>query len=136
MNEQTQVLAGTTSAEGQPAQTLALHTDPPPLRVDGAGAVRVGASRVTLDVLVQAYESGMEPEGIVRAYDTLDLADVFGAIAYYLRHRAEVQAYLRRREEEAAQLRELIEASQPPRPTKEELLERRRRQQENHAEAG
>ena len=48
-------------------------------------------------MLVQEYEDGASPKSIVEAYSTLDLADVHGAIAYYLRHRDEVSEYLRRR---------------------------------------
>jgi uncharacterized protein (DUF433 family) len=44
--------------------------------------------------VVEQYENGMAPEDLVRAYDTLDLADVHAVIAYYLRHREEVRAYL------------------------------------------
>ena len=52
----------------------------------------------------------MTPEDMVRAYDTLVLADVYGVIAYYLRHRDEVRAYMKRRNEEAAALKAKIEA--------------------------
>jgi len=78
----------------------------------------------------------MEPEAIARAYDTLDVADVYVVIGYYLRRRPEVDDYLRRRETEAAQLRAEIEANQPPLPTREELLARRRIQVPDHAPAG
>ena len=80
-----------------------------PLRVDEGGAVRVGKSRISLDLVVEQYENGMMPEDIVRAYDTLMLADVYSVIAYYLRHRDEVRAYLTRRAEEAKALRAKIE---------------------------
>ena|SRR3712207_9543394 len=88
------------------------------------GAVRVGNSRVSLDLIVEQYENGMTPEDMVRAYDTLVLPDVYAAIAYYLRHRGEVRAYLMRREEEAEALRAKIEADRP-RVSREELLARR-----------
>src|SRR3954447_24165355 len=81
---------------------LPLHAEPPPLRMDEGGAVRVGASRVSLDLVVEQYENGMTPEDMVRAYDTLALADVHAAIAYYLRHRDAVRAYLTRRAAEGA----------------------------------
>jgi uncharacterized protein (DUF433 family) len=106
------------------ANGLPLDAAPPPLRVDEGGAVRVGKSRVSLDLVVEQYENGMTPEDLVRAYDTLDLADVHAVIAYYLRHRAEVGAYLKRRAEEAHDLRARIEAERP-RVTREELLARR-----------
>src|SRR5246127_4449354 len=96
-----------------PANGLPLHAELPPLRVDEGGAVRVGKSRISLDLIVEQYENGMTPEAMVRAYDTLVLADVYAAIAYYLRHRTEVQAYLKRRSEEAESLRAKIEAERP-----------------------
>ena len=49
-------------------------------------------------------ENGVTPEDMVRAYDTLVLADVHAVIAYYLRHRDEVRAYLKQRAEEAEAL--------------------------------
>jgi uncharacterized protein (DUF433 family) len=109
------------------ATGLPLQAEPPPLRVDEGGAVRVGKSRVNLDLIVEQYENGMTPEDLVRAYDTLDLADVHAVIAYFLRHREEVRAYLKRRKEEAATLRATIEA-QHPRISRDELLARRARE--------
>jgi uncharacterized protein (DUF433 family) len=91
--------------------TLTLHADPVPLRVDDTGAIRVGQSRVTLDVLLQYWRMGMKPEQIVEGLDTLTLADVHGALAYYLRHQAEMDAYLHRREEESEELRQQIETA-------------------------
>src|SRR6516165_5943256 len=105
------------------ANGLPLHAEPPPLRVEEGGVVRVGKSRVSLDLGVEQYENGMTPEELVRACDTLDLADVHAAVAYYLRHREEVRAYLERREEEAKALRAKIEGERP-RVLREELLAR------------
>ena len=94
-------------------ETLPLHSDCPPLRIDAGGAFRVGHSRISLDVVVEQYENGMAPEDMVRAYDTLELADIHAVIAYYLRHSDEVCAYLRRRDEEVQTLRTKIEAERP-----------------------
>ena len=91
--------------------SIILHADPVPLRVDDTGAIRVGQSRVTLDVLLQYWRLGMKPEEIARGLDTLTLADVHGALAYYCRHETEIDHYLRRREEEAETLRQQIEAA-------------------------
>jgi len=92
---------------------MVLHSDPLPLRIDETGTIRVGSSRVTLDVLLSDYRSGLSPEEIVRQLDTLNLADVYAAIAYYHRHRDEVEEYLCRRAAEADALRQQIEARQP-----------------------
>jgi uncharacterized protein (DUF433 family) len=90
---------------------ITLRADPVPLRVDDTGAIRVGQSRVTLDVLLQYWRLGVKPEEIARGLDTLTLADVHGALAYYFRHQAEMDNYLRQREEEAEKLRQEIEAA-------------------------
>lgn len=117
------------------ANGLPLHADHPPLRVDAGGAVRVGNSRISLDLVVEQYENGMTPEAMVRAYDTLELADVHAVIAYYLRHREEVGAYLKRRKEEAESLRAKIEAEHP-RVSREEVLARRSATETDHAPTG
>lgn len=118
-----------------PANGLPLDAERPPLRVDEGGAVRVGNSRISLDLVVEQYENGMTPEDMVRAYNTLALADVYAVIAYYLRHRDEVRAYLKWRGEEAADLRAKIEAERP-RVSREELLERRAAREGVNAPAG
>jgi len=113
---------------------ITLHTDAVPLHLDDTGTIRVGASRVTLDVLLADHRSGMSPEEIVRQLDTLSLADVYAAIAYYHRHRDEVDEYLTRRKEEAAELRAKIEADQSDRPNlKAELLARLAQRNGGHA---
>ena len=123
-----------TVAEGL-AGPFPLHAEGPPLRVDEGGAVRVGKSRISLDLVIEQYENGMMPEDMVRAYDTLGLADVHAVIAFYLRHRDEVRAYLKRRAEEAEALRAKIEADHPRVP-REELLARCRARGTDHAPTG
>jgi uncharacterized protein (DUF433 family)/predicted RNase H-like HicB family nuclease len=119
-------------AENRQRENEAGH---PSLRVDEGGTIRIGNSRIRLDLVVEQYENGMTPEDMVRAYDTLDLADVHAAIAYYLRHRDEVRAYLKRRKEEAETLRAKLEAERP-RISREELLARRQAKEKADAPAG
>ena len=92
-----------------------------PLKVREDGVYRVGDSRVSLDVLIGEYHKGADAESIAHAYPTLQLADVYAVIAYYLQNRAEVDRYLRLREQVADRLRQEIEASQP---NKDEFRER------------
>lgn len=114
---------------------ISFRPEPPPLRVDSGGVIRVGAGRVSLDLVVEQYENGMAPEDMARAYDALQLADVYAVVAYYLRHRAEVDAYLRRRRDEAQSLRAAIEAEHP-RVGRGEFLARRGVTEDAHAPAG
>src|SRR6516165_7370029 len=79
---------------------LHIHGDPVPLRVDEHGVARVGDCQVLLDVVLREFNNGADPEAIAHGYPTLQLADVYGVIAYYLRHRQEVDQYLDSRREE------------------------------------
>ena len=116
-------------------ESLPLHPDPLPLRWDEGGVIRVGTSRISLDLVVEQYENGMTPEDMARAYDTLVLADIHTVIAYYLRHRDQVRTYLKQREAEAGALRAKIEATRP-RISREELLARRGAQEKDNAPVG
>lgn len=57
-------------------------------------------TRISLDSVVYAFRSGLSPESIVQAFPLLTLEQVYGAIAFYLANRAEIDAYLT--DEEAA----------------------------------
>ena len=83
-----------------------------PLRVDPYGAIRVGDSRVTLDLIVSAFYNGESAEGIAEMYDTLDLGDIYLSIGYFLHHKEQVLEYLRERERDAQEIRAKIEARQ------------------------
>jgi len=113
---------------------LTIHADPVALRTDEYGAVRVGDSQVLLDVVIREFNNGACPEEIAHAYSTLTLADVYAVIAYYLRHRAEVDAYLQARREDAEKLRHEIEATQPGRSElRAKLLARKAQLEQGHA---
>jgi uncharacterized protein (DUF433 family) len=117
--------------------TVTLHADPVPLRVDETGTIRVGTSRVTLDVLLADYLQGIPAEEIARQLDTLSLADIHAAIAYYRRHQDEVDEYLRRRRVAAEELRRKIEAADPDRANlKAKLLARLAQRNGGHAPNG
>lgn len=104
--------------------TLPLMPVALPLRVDDVGVVRVGPTRVTLDTLVGSYRDGNTAEEIVQQYPALALADVHAAIAYYLTHQPDVEAYLLQRQRDAAHTRREVEQICDQRGMRERLLAR------------
>lgn len=96
-----------------------------PLETDAHGVVRVSATRVTLDSVVNAFRAGATPEEIAQQFPTLVLADVYQVIAYYLNHTAEVESYLAPRQKEADSLRGEIEGRFDPRGLRARLIARR-----------
>jgi uncharacterized protein (DUF433 family) len=88
-------------------------TLPLPLREDESGAIRVGNSRVLLELVIQAFQDGASPESIVRAYSTLSLSDVYLTVGYYLQHPETIDAYLDRREQLAESVRQKLSTIQP-----------------------
>jgi uncharacterized protein (DUF433 family) len=70
-------------------------------------------SRVSLESVVYQFLQGESPEGIVQAYPTLSLLQVYGGITFYLAHRVEMDEYLRRGE---ARFEELARAAREANP--------------------
>ena len=93
--------------------TIVLKSEKPPLREDETGAIRVGNSRVLLEIVIRAFQDGASAESIVYSYSTLTLADAYGAIAYYLKNKDEIEEYLDKREEWAESVKQRLEAIQP-----------------------
>jgi uncharacterized protein (DUF433 family) len=108
---------------------LVIAAEPIPLEADANGVVRVGGTRVTLDTVVTAFQEGATAEEIVFQYPSLDLADVYAVIAFYLQRRAQVEAYLRRRQTQADEVREQNEARFDPQGIRGRLLARRAEQE-------
>ena len=95
-----------------------------PLHMDEHGLMRVSGTRVTLDSIINYYLQGESPEDLHEGFPTVPLPDIYAVIAYYLTHRDELDAYLKRRETEANRIRQEIEARYPPKVTRAELLKR------------
>jgi uncharacterized protein (DUF433 family) len=99
-----------------------------PLAKDKSGLYRVGKTRVTLDLVVHAFNRGATPEEIVQDYPTLELPDVYQVIGYYLKHSKEIGEYLARREHEEDELLATnLEQWSPP-GLRDRLLARRKSQ--------
>jgi uncharacterized protein (DUF433 family) len=96
-------------------------------RVEG-GALRIGRTRVSLDSVVYAFNRGESAEEIQRDFDTLRLADIHAAIAYYLHNKEQVDKYLAEREAEYEKHRERDRA-RPDHLSREVLLARKNRSQ-------
>ena len=105
--------------------SLTISTQTLPLRIDADGVVRVGKTRVTLDTVIGAFVEGATAEEIAHRYPSVELADVYSVIAYYLRHRPEVEEYLHRRRQEAAQVQQQNERQFDPHGIRDRLLARR-----------
>jgi uncharacterized protein (DUF433 family) len=109
--------------------SLVIAAEPIPLEADVDGVVRVGGTRVMLDTVVAAFQEGATAEEIVLQYPSLNLADVYAVIAYYLQHRSEVEAYLQQRRAQADEVRRQNEARFDPQGIRERLLARRAEQE-------
>jgi uncharacterized protein (DUF433 family) len=84
------------------------------------GGWRVFGSRVSLDSVVHGYWEGRSPEAIAEEFPSLSPERVYGAIAFYLRNRDEIDQYLAAQDENWRKLRESSEECHRP------LLERLR----------
>lgn len=103
---------------------LTFAAEAPPLTVDAGGAVRVGGTRVTLEMVIAAHRRGLSAEQIAERYETLAVGDVYAVLGYYFRHRAAVDAYMDRCDAEAAGVRRQVEERQGPQPPREVWLAR------------
>ena len=90
------------------------------------GVFRVGKSRVLLELVLRAFLRGESPEGIVRSYRTLQLADVYAVIGRYLANPVPFDDYLGLCDEQGDTVRREIEAAQGPGISKEDLMARAR----------
>lgn len=91
---------------------IVFQAEAPPLRWDSSGGLRIGKSRVLLELVVHAFEDGATPEAIAQRYPATTLADIYSVLAYYLRHQEEINAYLAKRKQKAETVRRRIESGQ------------------------
>ncbi|GEM_PF-721567 len=78
------------------------------------GELYIGASRVTLSSAISAWkQGGQRPESILAAYPSLSLAAAYGAVAYYLDHQDELEAYFAEGRQQFEQLRAESRAADP-----------------------
>lgn len=95
-----------------------------PLTTTEFGTIRVGSSRVSLDSVVYHYEQGATAERIAESFPSLNLADIYAVIAYYLANRESVEEYLRRQAAEADALQQQIESDPKQQKATNQLRQR------------
>jgi uncharacterized protein (DUF433 family) len=109
--------------------SLTIVDEPIPLTLNADGVVLVTGTRIPIDTVVFEFQQRVSPEEIVEQFTSLNLADVYAVIAYYLRHKDEVDAYLQERERQAEEIREKIEQRFPLKGLRDRLLARRAQSQ-------
>ena len=77
------------------------------------GGYYISGSRVSLDSIVYPFLEGQTAEGIAQAFPTLTLEQTYGAIAFYLAHRVEVDEHLERSRQEFESKRHAARESDP-----------------------
>lgn len=104
--------------------SAAVAPEPIPLSRDADQVIRVGGTRVTLETIVDVFNTGATPEEIAQDFPVLQLDDVYAVITYYLRHRTEVEAYLEKRRVLAEKVREQVQARFPQNGLRARLMAR------------
>jgi uncharacterized protein (DUF433 family) len=89
----------------------------------GEGYYVVG-NRVSLDSIVYCFLSGDSPESIVESFPAVTLEEVYGALAFYLANRPEIDEYLAQGERG---FKEMAERSRAENPLLYRRLEQARR---------
>ena len=85
---------------------------PVPIRTDDHGALRVGQTRVLLELVLRAFQRGESPEEIADAFPTVSLADVYAVLAHFLANRQQYVDYLAERDDAAKSMRTQTERTQ------------------------
>jgi uncharacterized protein (DUF433 family) len=104
--------------------TLVIEDEKVPIYADERGVFRINNTRVLLDLVVSSFLRGSSPEDIIEQYTTLDLANVYSVIGYYLRHKEEIDAYIAERDAQAQAFRLEMEAKYPTTATLEKIKAR------------
>ena len=91
------------------------------------GTIRIGSSRVLLDLVVHHFKQGATAEQIQHSFPSLTLREVYGAIYYYLEHTEDVETYLADQEKQAEEIERTARSAQVTTCPQKRLEERRAR---------
>lgn len=104
--------------------TLTVEAEIVPLEQDKDGIIWVGATRISLETVIAAFNEGETAEEIAYQYPALSLADIYSVIGYYLRKREEIDAYIQERKTVSAQIQEENEIRFSPLDLRKRLMTR------------
>jgi uncharacterized protein (DUF433 family) len=79
-----------------------------------------------LETVIHSFQRGETAEEIALQFPSLPLADVYATIAYYLKHRAQVDAYLRTAEEKESEILRQVRARSTLADLRKRLQNRRK----------
>jgi len=88
------------------------------------GSIRITGSRVPLYSVIYHFELGATPEQIAYKFQSLNPADIYAVIAYYLNHRDAIDKYLQEQEAEAEARLQKLESDPKYQREKREFRER------------
>jgi uncharacterized protein (DUF433 family) len=77
------------------------------------GVYMVSGTRVSLDSIAYAFLGGQSAESIAQAFPVLTLEQAYGAIAFYLAHRNDVDRYLEAERQDFESKRAAARAADP-----------------------
>ena len=95
-----------------------------------SGGYYLAGTRVSLDSVVCSFERGNWPDAIQESFPVLKLAQIYGAIAFYLDHQPQVRLYLEAKE------RRIQDSSIPLSEANPELWNRLQRAREELRKSG
>lgn len=70
-----------------------------PFYEDETGVLRFIRSRVTIDLVIYDYQNGLNADEIALHYPSLNLADIYSVLSYYLSYQKELDDYLTKQEQ-------------------------------------
>ena len=105
-------------------------TQPVPLETWDDGTIRVGGTRLLIDMVVDAHNRGACPEDIYESFPSksYSVADIYSVIAYYLSHKSAIDKHLANKTIAAEKVWKKIEAD----PKHIEFMEKLRVRKEEY----
>ncbi len=77
------------------------------------GGYWIASTRVSLDSIIYAFWGGQTAEGIAQSFPVLTLEQVYGAIAFYLANRPDIDAYLAKTKADFEAMRQAARDADP-----------------------